>query len=188
MKPLVSRMFNIRKATLNDCRGIAEVQVDSYRSAYADFFPQSYLEHFTYEEEEQDWFSLLNANTGDILYVAATPDEGIVGYVLAQVKLDIHPGYDAEIVALHVRLTTRYKGLGRALLRAALQELDSLHCSSVMLWTLQGNPTRQWYEQLQGILLGEKHYQVEDWDIVEVAYGWKPISNLLQRLQSREAG
>ena len=47
-----------------------------------------------------------------------------------------------------------------------------------MLWTLKGNPVRQWYERLDGKVLGEKSYQIDDWDIVEIAYGWETIATL----------
>ena len=48
-----------------------------------------------------------------------------------------------------------------------------------MLWALQGNPVRQWYERLGGKVLGEKSYPVGDWEIVEIAYGWETITALL---------
>lgn len=177
-------MFEIRRATLQDCRGIAKVQVDSYRAAYAGLFPQPYLDHFTYDEEEQDWVKLLQSNTSDILVVAATSDGTITGYTLARAQPNIYPGYDSEIVALHVRQTAQRNGVGKALLRGALRDLSERHCQSVMLWTLKGNPTRLWYEHLQGTVLGEKHYQVNDWDIVEIAYGWEPLSALYAKIAS----
>ncbi|MEW5871547.1 MAG: hypothetical protein AB1894_19895 [Chloroflexota bacterium] len=43
--------MKIRHATLEDSAGIAGVQVESYRRAYAGILPQSYLDHFTYEEQ-----------------------------------------------------------------------------------------------------------------------------------------
>jgi hypothetical protein len=49
-----------------------------------------------------------------------------------------------------------------------------------MLWTLKGNRMRRWYERLNGTLLGEKSYQIEDRIIREVAYGWEDITVLLQ--------
>jgi hypothetical protein len=60
----------IRAATFNDSPAIARVQVDSYLSAYAGIFPQSYFEHFTYEEQTEDWQNLLkNEKKGGIYYL-----------------------------------------------------------------------------------------------------------------------
>jgi hypothetical protein len=53
--------LNIRKATIVDSAGLARVQVDSYRTAYAGIFPPAYLDHFTYEEQEQDYRNLLTS-------------------------------------------------------------------------------------------------------------------------------
>ena len=41
--------------------GIARVQVDSYRAAYAGIIPQRYLDQFSYEEQEQDWRDWITA-------------------------------------------------------------------------------------------------------------------------------
>ena len=94
----------------------------------------------------------------------------------------------AEILALHVRQAYQGKGIGSALLMAAIGQLLESGCRSVMLWTLQGNPARRWYERLGGEMLGEKRYQVEDWEVIEVAYGWETISGLLSPGESDAAG
>ena len=47
-----------------------------------------------------------------------------------------------------------------------------------MLWTLAGNPVRQWYQGLGGREIGEKSYLVDDWRVVEVGYGWPDIRSL----------
>jgi ribosomal protein S18 acetylase RimI-like enzyme len=162
---------------------MARVQVDSYRSAYANSFPQTYLDHFTYEEQELDWIDWLNQGTREILLVALSAEEQVVGYVLARAQAEIHPGYDSEILALHVQKTVQRQGIGSALLRAAAEQLVKQGCQTTMLWTLQKNPVRRWYESLQGQFLGEKSYEVESWEIVEVAYGWEKISTLLEKLR-----
>ena len=181
-------MIHVRNAQLVDCPGIARVQVDSYRTAYAGLFPEPYLARFSYEEQEQDWREWLTAPSNDVLLVAVSPQESVLGYVLARAQPDIHPGYDAEILALHVRQAYQGKGIGSALLRAAIGQLLEWGCRSVMLWTLQGNPARRWYERLGGEMLGEKRYQVEDWEVIEVAYGWETMSGLLSPGESDAAG
>jgi ribosomal protein S18 acetylase RimI-like enzyme len=173
-------MVQIRHATVEDCLGLAETQVDSYRTAYAGLLPASYLERFTYAEQEQDWIDMLTSGTEDILLVARSAGEPVIGYVLARARPDIFPGYDSEIIALHVRQPFQGRGIGKALLQKAVEHLIARDCRSVMLWTLKGNRMRRWYERLNGTLLGEKSYQIEDRIIREVAYGWEDITVLLQ--------
>jgi len=172
-------MVRIREAFPKDCPGIARVRVDSYRTAYVGLFPEPYLEHFTYEEQAQDWQTWLATNKDDALLVAVSTEDEVIGYLLARAEPDIHPGYDAEILAMHVKLSYQGGRIGKALLSAAVEKLDGRGCESVMLWTLEGNPVRQWYERLEGKVLGEKSFQIDDWDIVEIAYGWETISTLL---------
>ena len=172
-------MFQIRPANFQDCPGLAQVQVDSYRTAYASFFPSSYFEQMTYAEQEQDWREWLASGKDEILLVAHLAETQVVGYVLAKAEPDVYPGYASEIMALHVRRAHQHQGLGYALLQSAARQLAECSCQSVMLWTLKGNPIRRWYEKLGGQFLGEKTYPVDDWDIVEVAYGWKPLTVLL---------
>jgi GNAT superfamily N-acetyltransferase len=171
-------MVSIRHATLEDCRAIAHVQVDNYRCAYAGQFPQPYLDHFTYEEQEQDWRDLLSSGKGDILLVAEDPQAGVIGYLLAYTQAGL-PGYDAEIAAMHVREDFQKHGTGSAMLNMAVGLLIERGRNSVMLWTLRGSPARKWYERLRGKLISGKTYPVYDQDIVEVAYGWSDIRELL---------
>jgi GNAT superfamily N-acetyltransferase len=173
-----SASHEIRKATIEDSNGLAQVQVDSYCTAYAAFFPKEYIDHFTYEEQEQDWIDLLKSGTDDILLVALSTEGQVIGYAFARAEAEIHSGYDSEVLALHVRKQFQKYGVGKALLQKAIEELEQRGCKSVMLWTLKGNPIRTWYEKLQGKLISEKSYQVDDWTIEEVAYGWDDISTL----------
>lgn len=171
------KAFQVRPATPADCAGIAKVQVDSYCTAYAGLFPESYFQNFSYAEQEQDWRNWFASGTDEILLVAVSAENEVLGYALARAKAEIYPGYDSELAALHVRKTLQSQGIGKALLLAAVQRLAARGCQTVMLWTLQGNPVRRWYERLQGKLLGETNYDVDGWNIVEVAYGWE-ISQL----------
>jgi ribosomal protein S18 acetylase RimI-like enzyme len=168
----------IRPAVPGDSREIAEVQVNSYRTAYAGWFPESYLERFSYEEQTQDWLELMASSPDDILLVATSEEEEVIGYVLARAEPDIYPDFDAEILALHVAQAFQRKDIGKALLTRVVEELEQKGCRSVMLWTLKGNPIRHWYDRLQGRIISEKSYRVDDREIVEIAYGWDNISSL----------
>lgn len=166
-------LVTFRPSRTTDSQGLAEVQVNSYRTAYAGIFPPSYLEAFSYEEQAADWQAWFIERPDDILLVATNQDDQVVGYLLARLEADIYPGYDAEIIALHVSQPWQGQGIGRTLLNEGVAALQKRGCDAFMLWTLAKNPTRQWYERLQGQLLGEKRFQVNGWEIVEVAYGWQ---------------
>ncbi len=70
--------LQIREATTHDCRALAEIQVDSYWRTYASLLPRTYLQHFSFQEQEQDWEKLLAAQTNETLLVAASGAEVLV--------------------------------------------------------------------------------------------------------------
>ena len=107
---------------------------------------------------------------------------GVWTITIPPAKPDIYPGYDAEVIALHVNRSQLGEGIGKGLLRSAIEQLIERKCQSVMLWTLKGNKVRTWYEQLDGQLIDEKSQPVDDWVVYEVAYGWKDITHLIAKL------
>ena len=170
--------MNIRVAKITDCSGIARVQVDSYRTAYAGILPGSYLQHFTYQEQEQDWVDLLSSRQMAVLHVATTGSEEIVGYALARSNSEDFPPYDSELVALHVGNQHMRHGVGRQLLDSVSRELHRQGGRSLFVWVLADNPACQFYEKLGGVFLGQKPWQNNAYfgtHIYEVAYGWANI-------------
>lgn len=176
--------MQIRKAMLQDCASIAQVQVDSYRTAYAGILPQAYLDHFTYEEQMQDWRDLLSAPGQDVLLVAAADaaaDAGeVTGYALSRPGPTGLASYDSELVALHVRRPYQKQGIGRRLVAASARQLQSQGCASLMLWVLERNSARSFYERLGGQRIGEQTVQLGEGDVAakEIAYGWPDIQSL----------
>jgi len=169
--------FQIRRAQKTDAVQIAHVQVDSYLSAYKDLLPEQYLANFTYEEQERDWSTWQSDHQEDILLVAE--DEGVViGYALSRELRDEH-GW-GEVAALHVSPSLKRKGVGKALFAESARELQERGCCSLLIWTLEGNPSRGFYEHLGGKLNGTKHWIIEelDFDKVEVCYRWEDITRV----------
>lgn len=172
-------MIQIRKATAQDSAGLARVQVDSYRTAYAGLLPAEYLVRFSYEEQEQDWRDWPATHPDDILYVAVDEEGEVAGYALGRPGPAGIAGFDSELLALHVRGLLRGQGLGRRLVAAAAGELGQEGCTAMMLWVLEGNPARGFYERLGGRLLGRQTVTLDEGvRAVEVAYGWADIESL----------
>jgi len=161
--------LRIRHAQYTDAVQIAHVQVDSYLSAYKDLLPKEYLANFTYEEQEKDWSVWQSDRPEDILLVAE--DEGVViGYALSR-ELRDEPGC-GEVAALHVSPSLKRRGVGKALFAESARKLQDRGCCSLLIWTLEGNPSRGFYEHLGGKLNGTKHWVIEelDFDQIEVCY------------------
>lgn len=170
--------INVRAATRTDARAIAQVQVDSYLNTYRDFLPGEYLANFTYKEQEKDWLGWQKEHPQDILLVA---EEGgvVMGYALSR-DVPEEPGW-GEVAALHVSPLLKWKGVGKALFVESARKLQARGCRSLLIWTLEGNPSRGFYEHLGGELNGIKHWIIEelDFDKIEVCYRWEDINSLL---------
>jgi ribosomal protein S18 acetylase RimI-like enzyme len=177
----MGEVVETRRARVEDCAGLAEVQIDSYRTAYAGFFPQSYLDRFTYEEQEKDWHDLLSIGLEAVLYVAESDVGEMVGYALGRPGPSDIPPYDGELVALHIHHSHQRQGIGHQLIMAVARHLKQLGCTSLMLWVLEENPARALYERLGGQVIGDRDWGGNDQfgvEVKEVAYGWSNIERL----------
>lgn len=172
--------MEIRKANQKDSAGIAKIQVDSYLTTYAEIFPAAYLEHFTYQEQEQDWEEWI-ATKPQPLYVAATEHSEVIGYALGKHNPDEVIPYDGELVALHVGKEYRGKGIGKRLFAVVCKELAVQGNKSLFLWVLAENPACGFYEKLGGKSVSKQAWKNNAYfgtNLYEVAYGWLDIREL----------
>lgn len=179
--------LTIRPAAPSDSRGIARIQVDSYRSAYEGLLPSAYLEHFTYEEQEEDWNAWLSSRSEQILLVAEYSSAGVIGYALSEPTLDRRSSHDAELLALHVGRASRGQGVGTQLVAATVRELERCQCVSLCLWVLERNPARLFYEKLGGKEVGRRPWVNNEYfgtRVVEVEYGWPDVGCLRRAIQT----
>jgi len=171
----------VRPAIIEDSATLARIQVDSYRTAYQRILPQAYLEHFTYEEQTQDWHDLLASEPADILLVAELETGEVMGYALGRPGATKLQPYDCEMVALHVHAPHEGRGAGRKLTIELAQRFLHLGCQALIAWVLAENyPARRFYEWLGGRLCGTQGIEIGDGETKasEVAYGWLDINQL----------
>ncbi|MGH7684453.1 MAG: GNAT family N-acetyltransferase, partial [Vulcanimicrobiaceae bacterium] len=64
-------------------------------------------------------------------------------------------------------------GGGRLLFDAVRQSLRDAGLRSMLLWVLENNPSRTFYERLGGIVSGRKPDTVGDTAVTLIAYGWR---------------
>jgi ribosomal protein S18 acetylase RimI-like enzyme len=99
----------------------------------------------------------------------------IVGYALGRPgPCEVQP-YEGELAAWHVRRSYQGQGVGRRLVAAVAEQLKRGGRTSLMLWVLEGNPTRAFYERM-----GSRPLEAQQLNhgAVEVAYGWPDIERL----------
>jgi GNAT superfamily N-acetyltransferase len=165
--------IHIRPATAGDAGQIAQIQVDSYRTAYRSLLPAEYLAHFTIEEQKTDWESLISVETESVLLVAEIGLGNLVGYTYGQLKS--YGAYDCEIVALHVREDAQNQGVGTTPFLGAIEVFAACSKHALFLWVLAGPPAVAFYKKFGGKLISIKPWVNNEHfgtSIDELTLGW----------------
>ena len=116
--------------TEEEIKGKAFVHWASWQEAYPGIVAQEYLQRLTLEKCEQIAF-----NWQDGIFIAKDDDRvvGFTGYG----HREEDPPYVGEVFALYVLSDYYGKGVGRRLMKAALERLSSY--KEICLWTLKDN-------------------------------------------------
>ncbi|MFC7393376.1 GNAT family N-acetyltransferase [Scopulibacillus cellulosilyticus] len=163
--------MKIRKATLTDAKGVAKVQVDSWRTTYKNIVPDKYLNQMTYESREQKWKDIISKET---VYVAENNAGEVVGFSNGgKERTGKYPNYKGELYAIYILMEYQRKGLGKLLLEPIIEDLKQQNIFAMMVLVLEKNSSRLFYESL-----GAKKIDTVEIDILgkklnELVYGWE---------------
>lgn len=130
--------MRIEPATVQDCRAVAEVQVESWQRIYQGILPEPFLASLSVAEREAGWRRMVGDQSGHLLL--ARTDDQPVGFVAFGASRDEGAAADcAEVWALYVRPAFWSTGAGRQLWLAALQQLRAEQYRRICLWVIAGN-------------------------------------------------
>ncbi len=180
-------MVRLRAARVGDAEAVAGIYVEGWRSAYPGLLPEGLLVGMrASERRSQDWARLIaRPGSAERVIVAETVDGGrpakIVGFTSGGVARQGSLGHDGEVYTLYVDDDFRGNGIGRRLFATMAVGLAERYGPSVIVWVLEGNPARYFYESLDGRLVGRRPGSLGGADIVELAYGWPQATVLAAR-------
>lgn len=141
--------MTIRPATPADLDAIAALHVASWRASYRGILPEAFLDGPVEEDRASHWFELLAETGGDRVTLVAEGDDGLDG--LVTVVRSSEDGFDAYIEHIHVRPDRKGTGLGRRLLKEAVDRLVAMGCRSAYLLVFDDNAEAiAFYERLGG--------------------------------------
>jgi GNAT superfamily N-acetyltransferase len=135
----------VRLARGDDAAAIAALDVASWRAAYRDLMPQSYLDALSSEEQTDRFARGLGRDARRGKRTLLAVDEGtIVGY--AVVGPDAGSS-DGLLFLMYVAPDRWGTGAGRALMQASRAALAELGYRRAALWVLEANAhARRFYE------------------------------------------
>lgn len=140
--------FTLRPITPADCRTLAEIHIEGWRSAYAGFMSAAFLAGLDPARQET-WLREWIFDPNDPLVgVAAECDGQIVGFALAGTNTGEPLAYDAELFKLFVRPGWQNQGLGVQLTAAALDGLRAQGFQKVCIWTFRQSRSGAFYRKL----------------------------------------
>jgi ribosomal protein S18 acetylase RimI-like enzyme len=137
----------IRPATTTDAEAIARVDVASWRGAYSEILPDSYLASLDVDERAGLWRTAVTARGTSVL--VAEDETGPVGFTSVGPSRDedAEPG-DREIYAIYLHPRAWGTGVARDLMRTVLGSLSP--GTAVTLWILEENERAQHFYRRHG--------------------------------------
>lgn len=168
----------MRRATVADAASIARIHVDTWRATYAGILPDHYLVGMQRARQAASWRRAIGADRGGrMTLVMEGAGVGIVGFANTGParKSGLPQGSDVrgEIYTLYVDPDWQGNGFGRALLNGGLATLVENNLSGVVVWVLEANPSRFFYEAMGGERIASRQETFAGVDLAEIGYAWR---------------
>lgn len=169
-------MVTIRPAKPSDARAIARIHVETWQNTYAGILPDAYLTALSVAERLKLWQSVLAKRDHGLTMVAEDADHGVIGFGNAgPARADSLPSgsrWNGEIYTLYLLPDWHGQGIGRLLLQGLFERLKRLGRTRIVLWVVEANPTRFFYEAMGGRMIARRAEPFAGVMLDELAYGW----------------
>lgn len=150
--------YHIRKAVLYDAQH------------------SEFLNTLSYERRTESWE--YNIKTGNV-FVAVTDDQQIVGFSSGgKERTGDYENFPGELYAIYMLKEYQRLGIGKLLVKPVVNELVQLNVNSMLVWVLEDNKSKQFYENLGGEPVDVKQIEIAGRKYNEIAYGWRNIKAL----------
>jgi ribosomal protein S18 acetylase RimI-like enzyme len=174
----------IRSARPEDARGIAKLDVETWRATYAGVLDTSYLVGLSARRRELGWHNVILREPRDVR-VAVGDGEAILGFGSCGPNRSDRR-FAGEVFTLYVAPDWQNQGIGRRLLIALFRRLVAGGRSSAIVWVLRDNPSRFFYERLGGRQVTYKTLAFAGSAVDAVAYGWGDLPGFLATASSED--
>ena len=162
--------MHIRQSLEADARSISSIYIRTWRDTYLGLVPFGYLYSMSVDRLEQGFINELKSKKV-ISYVAEDAGE-LVGFVNGGYDRQGDDIYIGEIYALYVLKNHQRQGIGAELVSALADKLNHFGIYSMLVWVLEHNPYRRFYEKISGMYLRKKRMPFSGEMLDTVAYGW----------------
>ena len=170
----------VRRATSSDLTSVARVHVETWKATYRGIVSDDWLDALKVESDIARGFGqwLARPIPGWAQFAAIDSLEGVVGFAAGGPESDHDPEFTGELGAIYVLKSFQGRGFGRKLTAEIARHLLGTGHHSMLVWILEANPYRRFYEKLGGVPVRTKMARVAGALLPEVAYGWIDIRGL----------
>lgn len=131
--------MTLRTATIADIPACASVHLQTWQIAYRGIISDDYLDALTLDNFRARWERGMGNITRTSL--VAEVEAGVVGFVVFGLPMEKENVLEStgEVYALYIHPNHARRGIGSALMEAALQSLTDAGYTQVILWTWEIN-------------------------------------------------
>lgn len=169
--------ITIRAARPGDARNIARLDVETWRTTYAGILKGDYLVGLSEQRREEGWARVIAREPRDVR-VAIDGEGRIVGFGSCG-NCRGEPGFTGEVFTLYVGPDWQNQGIGRQLLLALFARLVAEGHNSAVIFVLQDNPGRFFYQRVGGVQVRRRFFQISGKQIEAAGYGWRDLPSFL---------
>lgn len=168
--------INVRRADIKDVTVIGHIHVDTWRTTYKGIMTDEFLSSLSYEGRQRLWEDVLS-DPGKRTTVFVAEDDGQpVGFASCGAARD-EKEFEGELYAIYVLRSSQGRGIGRRLVRSVVQDLRTRGFNSMLVWVLDENPFKRFYESLGGRHVRTRRVEIGGRTLTELGYGWKTLDS-----------
>lgn len=169
----------IRDATISDAEGIAKVHVDSWRTTYKNIISDEFLDKLSYEQRTKLWLNNISRED-NYVFVAENGKGEIIGFADGgKEKSGKYPGYEGDVTSIYILKEYQGFGVGKKLLNQLFEKFSSANINSSIVWVLEDNHSRIFYEKLGAkLVVDDQSIKIGIDNLKLMAYGWKDINEV----------
>jgi GNAT superfamily N-acetyltransferase len=169
----MSFSFRLREGRVEDIPVISRAYARSWQSTYRGIAPDAFVEGMTEKAAAQIFEQSLKPNSFSYFLYVAEADGEIVGFADGGKERGRPGDGQGELYAIYLLKEFQGNGIGRQLFQAAFGQLRRSGLSPVVVWVLEKNPYRKFYESLGGVLGPErKVLKVGEDSVALLCYRW----------------
>jgi ribosomal protein S18 acetylase RimI-like enzyme len=145
--------FQVRPAQADDAEGIAEVQVQGWRTGYAGLLPATFLAALDVRSKIRFWTAELARDQRRGSELVAERNGEVIGFIAVGPTRDADAPQDGtvgELAAIYVLAAVRGNGVGYALHQAGMDVLREQGFREATLWVLANNEPSIAFYRRQG--------------------------------------